>query len=132
MSNLWSVYVLFLKDDHIYVGNTPQKSLETRLQKHFKAEGAEWTKIHKPDYSVKPILFYDIPTKDEAMVLESNLTLKYMKNYGIDKVRGHIHARVTLTEQETISILMHLAHDESLCFNCYNRGHYISDCPERG
>lgn len=128
MTDLWSVYILFLEGDKVYVGNVEQKSIDKRLGKHYRAEGAGWTRSYKPLKDVKPIVYYNLPEKDTAMDLEFNLTIRYMKNYGIDNVRGHMYTTQQLQNEDLEIILKHFAHDDSRCFTCFELGHYSHFC----
>lgn len=75
------LYILYLENNNWYVGvsNKPEK----RIEKHFKGQGARWTKLHAPKAvaMVKEI-------KGSRVKAERNATLKLMERYGILNVRG--------------------------------------------
>ena len=74
------VYVIKLENDKWYVGQT--QSLDTRLKQHFNGSGAMFTQLYQPielNYS-KSTHYPDY--------LEFIYTLKLMKRFGLDNVRG--------------------------------------------
>ena len=70
-------YVLRLEGDHYYVGLTTQ--LHNRLSKHFSGAGSAWTQLHPP-VEVVSIVAFD---------REEEITIRAIKAFGIEKVRGH-------------------------------------------
>ena len=83
-------YVLKLKNGKWYVGYTT-KGIE-RILDHIDENGAKWTKKYAP---VKPIPWYQTAPgktkatpKNKAKNDEDKLTLKLMKDHGINNVRG--------------------------------------------
>ena len=70
------VYVLRLENLKFYVGITYH--LNIRFAQHTMGLGAKWTKIHRP-ISIDYVSFTES---------ERDLTLKYMKTYGWENVRG--------------------------------------------
>lgn len=79
IEEVMSVYVLRLENDKWYVGST--SDMEDRLERHSTNNGSKWTKIH-PMLGVAHV-FEDAPHGYEGYV-----TLRMMKDYGIDNVRG--------------------------------------------
>jgi predicted GIY-YIG superfamily endonuclease len=74
------VYVLLCESDNVYVGYT--KNLAKRLGSHFDNEGgSEWTRLYPP---VRVMEIQECIGKD----MERELTLKYMRTHGYEKVRG--------------------------------------------
>jgi adenosyl cobinamide kinase/adenosyl cobinamide phosphate guanylyltransferase len=71
------VYVLQLEDNKWYIGET--NDLEHRIEMHKKGGGSAWTKLHEV-IDVKEI----IPKGNEKII-----TLKYMKEFGYNNVRGY-------------------------------------------
>ena len=70
-------YVLLLEGGNYYIGKS--KDVENRINSHKNGDGSSWTKLHKMD-RVLEVLEGDV---------EKETTLKYMKIYGKEKVRGH-------------------------------------------
>ena len=73
------IYVLSLKDNKWYVGRS--SNVERRFEQHKKGDGAKWTYLHLP------INIHEI-REMKTEYDEDNITLKYMKKYGIYNVRG--------------------------------------------
>jgi len=82
------VYVLELTSQKYYVGFTSGKnSPDRRIEKHFSGKGSKWTKTNPPRI-VKETLKANC--KENGLILEMETTLKYMKKYGWENVRGSI------------------------------------------
>jgi len=80
------VYVIQCENDKWYIGHTDRPGIE-RLLEHFSGKGSEWTKLHRPIYTICCI---PGTKKDEDI-----LTLLYMLHYGWDNVRGGSWCRTT-------------------------------------
>ena len=80
------LYVLKLKDECFYIGQSLKDHYEMRIKKHFKGRGSSWTKLHRPIEVLEEIsvdgTYRDIELK------ENQKTFEYMKKYGVKKVRG--------------------------------------------
>jgi len=81
------LYVLKLEHDKYYVGITGKKNPEARIKMHGGFFGARWTKLHKPLETIE-LQDLGVITLEDAKKIEQDLTLKYMKEYGIPSVRG--------------------------------------------
>ena len=75
-----SVYVLRLEQSKYYVGFTTK--IQKRMKKHFGGKGAKWTRKYRPVSIIETI---NNVSKD----MEKELTLKYMRKYGYQNVRGY-------------------------------------------
>lgn len=74
-----TVYVLKLEHGCWYVGFT--NYFNQRIFAHFNGFGSAWTKLHPP---IEVAYFeHDVSPRKEA-----EFTIKAMKKYGVDKVRG--------------------------------------------
>jgi predicted GIY-YIG superfamily endonuclease len=71
------VYVLKLEDSKWYVGKT--YNLNLRIAQHKSNNGARWTKLHNVIDCVKV----------SFIINEKEMTLKYMRKYGWENVRGY-------------------------------------------
>ena len=69
-------YVLELADSCWYVGRS--KQINTRMWQHWTGRGAKWLKFHPP------LRVAAIYSGDK----ERQVTLQYIKTYGLDRVRG--------------------------------------------
>ena len=72
------VYVLLLENSKYYIGYSEEYIF--RLKKHFKNQGSLWTKKYPP------IGVLEIIQGDKK--IEKKTTLKYMRKYGWENVRG--------------------------------------------
>lgn len=79
------LYVLTLENDRFYVGLT--SDLDRRVEQHFSAAGAEWTKLYRP---VRLMHSINTGTQDgwRAEAMEGEATIALMMAHGIDNVRG--------------------------------------------
>jgi hypothetical protein len=59
---------------------------------------------------------------------EDKYTLKYMKKYGIDNVRGGSFVTLTLSKYEKKFLTKMIRSSENKCFYCDDKTHYINDC----
>ena len=81
-------YVLKLEDNKWYIGKT--FNIQKRFNHHKNGTGAQWTKLHKP------ICIYS----KSYNISERELTLQYMKKYGIENVRGYSWSNRILSDQQ--------------------------------
>ena len=83
----FKLYVLKLANKKYYIGITARKNILDRINEHRFGAGAKWALLYKP---VRIIETKDLGyiSKREAEDKENNLTLKYMKKYGAQNVRG--------------------------------------------
>ena len=98
------VFVLLLENMHFYVGTTNHHNF--KLEHINVMKQPDWIKMHKPVqvYNIIPNC-----TPEDA----DKYTLKYMKKYGIFKVRGGSYSSHYLTE-ETKNKLKKLIETKSL------------------
>ena len=116
---LVSIYILQLQQNKYYVGKTSNPS--NRLNTHFDNNGSEWTKMYKPigiDNIIQNCDPYD----------EDKHTLKYMKKYGIENVRGGSFSQITLSDEQISTINKMINNADDKCYNCNQKGHFIKDC----
>lgn len=92
------IYVLQLEDGCYYIGSSVEKNFEQRMKKHFKRKGSRWTRLHKPTEIIEKRKI--IGDYRSAELHENELTVDYMKKYGLDKVRGGFFAQVSEVEAE--------------------------------
>lgn len=124
------IYILFLEQDKYYIG----KSLKplSRTGEHIVSSlfddnlsrGAGWTKMYPPLKIIEIIDSYDEFDEDKY-------TLKYMKEKGIDNVRGGSFCELNLTRENVVTLEKMLAGAEDRCYYCGNSGHYINTCPQK-
>ena len=115
------IYVLKLTDGKYYVGKTREP--RARLNTHFNYCGSAWTKKYKPIKLLK--LFANCDDYDE-----NKYTIKYMKKYGIDNVRGGSFCQFHLSEADQNTAEKMIAGSTDKCYTCGKKGHYASNCKE--
>jgi len=117
---MYKVYILLCEEGKYYIGMTRRK-VEDRFKEHILGIGSEWTKRYKPIKIIK-----EIENADEFD--EDKWTKKYMKQYGIENVRGGSYCTIKL-DNFTKSILeREICTIENRCFLCNENGHYIKEC----
>ena len=80
------IYVLELEEDKYYIGQT--KDVNLRFEQHLKGKlSSEWTKKYKP-LRIIEIITTNFTKISEAISLENSITVKYMRKYGWENVRG--------------------------------------------
>lgn len=91
------LYVLALQGDRFYVGLT--SDLDRRLEQHFTASGAEWTRLHRP---VRVVHSINTGTRDrlQAEAMENEATVALMMSYGIEAVRGGHYSQLETADIE--------------------------------
>ena len=80
------LYVLKLEQGKYYVGIT-SRTPEARFEDHVNGCGAEWTKVYKPIKIVQTVDL-GVTTYERTEAYENKVTRRYIKEYGIDNVRG--------------------------------------------
>lgn len=114
------LYVLKLQQGKYYIGKT-NKPIEERYEEHLRGLGSAWTKKYPPVG-----IHYQVNTSDPFQ--ETSETLKCMKKYGIENVRGGAYSRVSLTNAELNSINQIIRSSNDQCMCCGRTGHFINNC----
>jgi hypothetical protein len=114
------IYVLKLQGGKYYIGKS--QNHKNRIDEHFNGRGSEWTKLHKPEELIDTIV-------QNMNFTELGVTLQYMKENGIDNVRGASYCTIILTNSQKTEIERHIRGEYDLCLMCGDSGHFIKDCP---
>jgi len=83
------VYVLELAHGRWYVGASSERSFKQRMHAHFGGTGAVWTRAYAPVRISKVFVGGD-------HIVENAVTKRYMRRYGIDRVRGGSYCTLRL------------------------------------
>ena len=116
------IYALKLRGDNYYVGKTDNPQF--RLETHFDKGGAVFTKRFKPTHV--HALHPDCTDHDETRI-----TLDYMREFGIQKVRGGPWTQIMLTDAEEEFIQKMIDSESDNCYHCGKAGHYVGKCPDK-
>ena len=84
------IYILQLKNNKYYIDKTINPDF--RLEQHFSSNGSKWTQKYNPIKLIELIQNCD----------EDKYTIKYMKKYGINNVRGESFVQKDLSESNKI------------------------------
>lgn len=114
------IYVILCEKNRFYIGKT-ERPLSRRIKEHFNHYGSAWTKKYKPIKVVEQILSSDEFDEDKY-------TKKYMKKYGIDKVRGGTYTQIKLPEYSVLALQKELCSVSDSCFRCNRQGHFANQC----
>jgi hypothetical protein len=114
------IYVFRCAGETFYVGSTPNVGKE--FVKHRLGNGVEWTRRHLPKEVV-------LQKPRDSIFEITELTKKYMMDYGIHRVRGGIYSDVQLTEEAVHSLIKEFHQKANKCFKCGIIGHFLQDCP---
>lgn len=115
------IYVLKCDQEKYYVGKT-NKSVIERFGEHINNPGV-WTKKYKP---IKIIESFESFSEFD----EDTTTLKYMKKYGIDNVRGGTYTQINLPKYQYRTLQNQINHITDRCYRCNKSDHYVNNCSE--
>lgn len=117
---IYYIYAFICKGGFYYIGRT--KNVLKRLKQHQSggSKTVEWLKLHPIDNLIEVH-----PNKTAEH--EDYYTERYMRKYGIDKVRGGSYVTVILPEYQRKTLEMKLRCVSDLCFKC-GGNHYAKEC----
>lgn len=116
------LYVLKLQKGKWYVGKTTD--IMKRYQQHADGKGSAWTSKYPPVSLVesKPVLSpHD----------ENNITKDYMKNYGVENVRGGAYTQIVLDDSMISVLNSEFLGNSDKCFKCGLPGHFANKCKKQ-
>ena len=117
-----NIYTLKLEDGRFYVGKTNDPT--SRIKTHMKSYGSVWTSLYKPIRVIEVV-----PNCDNFD--EDKYTLKYMKIYGIENVRGGSFCEPELSDENLATIDRMINGACNKCFRCGRKGHFVNNCYAR-
>jgi predicted GIY-YIG superfamily endonuclease len=115
------IYVLKCQDYRYYIGKT---SSGKREMHHFRGNGCAWTRKYPP---VEILEKTEMTNEDD----EDRKTKKYMREFGIENVRGGSYSQIELQPQQEDLLRREFSTISNTCFRCERSGHFIETCPER-
>lgn len=113
------IYVLRLQNSKWYVGKTTD--VYQRYSSHLSGEGSMWTSLHHP-LRIEEVFVGDDFDEDKT-------TKKYMKEYGIDNVRGGSYVTMMLSFEQRKLLNNEINMASDWCLKCGNSGHFVKECP---
>ena len=113
------IYILELKSNKYYVGKTSNPKF--RLSAHFNMFASSWTKKYRP-----VDICQLIPNCDDED--EDKYTIRYMKKYGIDNVRGGTFCQIKLPKRAKKFLEKMICGSSDKCYCCGRSGHFAKDC----
>jgi len=113
------IYVLKLQQNKYYIGKT--NNPQYRIEDHVNSQGSSWT-VKYPPTNIHQI----IPDCDEFD--EDKYTIKYMKEKGIDNVRGGSFCEINLSVENCNTIQRMINGSTDKCYKCGLEGHFVNDC----
>ena len=107
---MFTIFVLKCDENKYFVGKT--NNIDFGLNNNFDSENSEWIIKYKPIKIEK--LYYKCEVHDE-----DKYTIKYMKRFGKNNVRGGIFSKLDLDnkDQEIISKMMRESNNNK-CILC--------------
>lgn len=124
------IYVLELEQNKLYVGKSIKplsrtgEHLISTIHDDIGLSGSAWTSMYKPIKILRIIASYD--EFDEDLY-----TLRYMKERGIDNVRGGSFCELNLTNDNVSTISKMISSSDDKCYYCGETDHFINECPQR-
>lgn len=115
-----TIYVLLCSGNRYYIGRT-DRPIQERIEEHFSQNGSEWTRKYKPLKVIRVVHNADQFDEDKY-------TKQYMKEYGIDRVRGGTYSQINLPEYSIKSLEKELCNASDLCYRCNRPGHFANQC----
>lgn len=102
----------------IYVGET--NNISSRWEDHINGT-CPVTKIYKPKRYIEITIRLDAYT-------ERNVTLQYMREYGIDNVRGGPWTKLVMDFDTRKTIRQMICSEHGTCYRCNATDHYADTC----
>lgn len=118
---MYLIYVLKCQNNKYYIGKT-QKLIEERFLEHL-INPCSWTMKYPP---IEIIHYFELKSHFD----EDNTTLEYMRQYGIENVRGGSYSQIWLPKSQYMTLQNQIIHADDKCYKCKQKGHYIKNCPE--
>jgi len=115
------IYILKLRFGKFYIGKTDRPDF--RINSHFNGDGSVWTRKYQP-VNVEKI----IPNCDDLE--EDFWTIRYMKEKGINNVRGGSFCSIKLSNEDKTIIKRMIRGASNQCFICGSSNHFANKCDD--
>jgi predicted GIY-YIG superfamily endonuclease len=114
------IYVLKCQGGRYYVGKTIGP-VDQRINDHLSGNGSEWTRRFQPIEVVEKFW-------NENYEGEDSKVKEYMRQYGIDFVRGGSYSQIELPEYKLRTLEDEFKTIDDVCFRCGRPGHFVGTC----
>jgi predicted GIY-YIG superfamily endonuclease len=124
------IYILELEQNKFYVGKSLKplsrtgEHIASTLLNDTTCSGAAWTRMYQPVKILNVMISYDEFDEDV-------MTIRYMKDKGIDNVRGGSFCELNLARENVITISKMITGSDDKCYYCGECDHYINACPQK-
>lgn len=124
------IYILELEEGKFYVGKSSKPLARTgehmvsSIHSDASCSGSGWTAMYAPVKILRVIVSYD--EFDEDLY-----TFRYMKQHGIDNVRGGSFCELNLSHENVTTLEKMLAGAGDKCYFCGAGDHYVAACPQK-
>ena len=120
------IYILKLENNKYFINTTKKPHYDIKQMFKNNTKSPKWIKKYTPK---KLISIYKFTENNDDVNI---LTLKYMKKYGIENVRGGCFSSINLSKYDlyTINLLNYSINKNSQCTRCKRFGHKYTNCIE--
>ena len=124
------IYILELEETKYYIGKSSKplsrtgEHLISTIHNDASCSGSAWTAMYSPVKVLRVIISYD--EFDEDLY-----TLRYMRDHGIDNVRGGSFCELNLSHDNVVTLEKMLAGAGDKCYYCGASDHYVASCPQK-
>jgi hypothetical protein len=115
------IYVLLLENNKYFINTSSDSCVFERIIPTFYSK---WTTLHAPKLIIKALKV----DKDDIDLIALILTIRYMREKGIDNVRGSVFNEDVLSKKERDIINDIIQCKIEICLYCNKKTHYSINC----
>ena len=121
------IYVLNLRDECFYCGRSKNVPFVSR-----NIEMGQAMSVGLPNIRYCQFIKYIRSTNGEDCdgFVEDAVTMRYINQYGIDKVRGGRFCQLNLNDEDIQDVNKFLDKIDTGCYLCGSKQHYVKQCPK--